>query len=163
MKTLRYEGGALVKDALRGLAGIAFTAGPALTVENILRPIEFACWGLAALFAAFLLRTAIRHKTEIQLSEDAIAVSGPLRRRQMGWDELESVKLSYFASARARQGSGILTLTLRGGGTKIIVESSLREFDRLAEFVAGLCAQRGIDVDPTTMHNFEALGSPIRR
>ncbi|WP_421880998.1 hypothetical protein [Pacificispira sp.] len=163
MKILRYDSGALAKDAARGLIGLAVTAGPALGVENILRPIEIVCWALATLFAVFLLRTALRHKTEIQLSEDAIAVQSPLRRRQLKWSDITVVKLSYFASAKARRGSGVLTLTLRGGGTKIIVESSLKEFDRLAESVAELCARQGIDVDPTTMHNFDAMGSPIRR
>ncbi len=163
MKTLQFDRGALIRDALRGIAGLAATAGPALLVEDILRPIEIVCWGLAAIFAVFLLRTGLRHKTEIHLSEDAIAVSNPLRRRSLQWSDLTAVRLSYYASARSRQGSGILSLTLRGKGTKIVVESSLREFDRLAEFVAGLCTRQGIDVDPATMHNFEAMGAPIRR
>lgn len=163
MTVLRYKTGALAGEFLRGGLGLAIAVSPPLLVEAILTPIAILCWCLSALFALYLVRTALRHKTAIEVTEDAIAQSSPLGRRELAWQDVQSVRLSYFASSRTKRGEGVSSLVLRGKGTKIIVESSLTEFDRLAETVADLCARPDIDIDFTSMHNFEAMGIPVQR
>lgn len=168
MTVLRYKSGALIADALRGAAGIAFTMGPPLLLDDILAPVAWVLWALSSIFVVYLVRTGLRHKTEIRVTEDGIARVGPLGRRALSWDALGSVRLSYFASARTRAGAGVMALTLKGrdaGGsdTKIVVESSLNGFDTLVETVAALCARPDVAVDPTSVHNFDAFGAPIRK
>lgn len=150
-------------DALRGAGGLALCLTPLIFVEEILTWVAVIFWVLAGVFAVFLLRILYRLKSEIQLSDDEITLIAPGTRRTIVWDRLESVKLSYFASKRAKAGDGVMTLTLRGDGTKIVVESSLTEFDALATGVSRLCGAKALDVDMTTSHNFQALGAPIPR
>lgn len=163
MTTLRYKSSSIAMEALRGSVGLVICLIPPIFVEAVLKPVEILCWCLAALFAVYLLRTAIRHKTAIEITQDAITATSPLGRRELPWKDVQSVRLGYFASARTQKGEGVLSLKLRGNGTKIIVESSLTEFDRLAETVAGLCTRPDIDIDFTSMHNFEAMGIPVER
>jgi hypothetical protein len=163
VKSLRYEKGALAMDALRGGGGLALCVGPLVFVEDILTWVAAIFWILAAVFGVFVLKVVDRHKTEIQIGDDGITMIAPGRTRSIAWDRLERVKLSYFASKRARPGDGVMTMTLRGDGTKIVVDSALTEFDIVAEGVARVCGAKSLDVDPTTAHNFEALGAPIPR
>jgi hypothetical protein len=161
-QVLRYDRGALAADAARGLAGLAATLVPPLVLENILSWVAAILLSLSALFAVYLLRTLLRHRTEIHVSDTAIAERRPaLPDRQIAWAELERVKLSYYAAPRARPGSGLMTLTLLGPAGKIVVESSLNSFDSLIEDVAEICARGEARFDPNTAHNFEAIGLPI--
>lgn len=163
MKSLRYKPSALAMDALRGVGGLALCLAPLIFVEEILTWVAVIFWVLAGVFAVFLLRILYRLKSEIQLNDEAITLIAPGTRRTIAWDRLEGVKLAYFASKRAKAGDGVMTLTLFGEGTKIIVESSLTEFDTLAMGVSRVCGAKALDVDMTTSHNFQALGAPISR
>ncbi len=161
MTILRYDRGELLTDGLRGLAGLVVTLGPILFLDNILLPVAIVLGLAALLFGFFLIRIFLRHKTTIELSQDAIAVVSPVRTRRLAWDQVTAVRLSYFASSRFRAGTGVTTLKLSGGDGDITVESSLSGFDELLAAAARVSARSGVAVDPATVHNFEALGIPI--
>ena len=161
MKQYHYDLGKLLKEYALGLGGIAITAGPAVFLEAILVPIAWVCWILSGIFAAHLIKTAIRHKTVIEFNEGGIVAQTPLGSRKIGWDGLNEVRLSYFKSRRGSDSSAIMTLRLKGDGTKIVVESSLKGFDAFTETVAKMCNGRRVSMDLTTLHNFEALGIPV--
>ncbi|MEQ8441086.1 MAG: hypothetical protein RIM33_10745 [Alphaproteobacteria bacterium] len=161
IKRLRYNTGTLIWETLTGLFGLVFTLAPNLFVENILGPVSVLFWCLTALFAAYLTRTVLRHKTEIELSDSAIRAHSVGGDRKIEWDTLEKAKLSHFGSGRSTPTSGVSILTVRGNGTKIVVESTLKEFDTVLEYVSAVCRARPVEVDTTSRLNFDALGYPV--
>lgn len=157
-----YDPARLAREYAIGGAGIAATAGPALFVEGILTPIAWVFWVLAAVFALHVIKTGIRHKTVIEFNQNGIDSKSPLGTKTIAWDRLREVKLSYFKSKRGSEASAVMTLRLKSDDTKIVVESSLKGFDRFAETVAKMCTGRPVSMDINTLHNFEALGVPVK-
>jgi hypothetical protein len=69
---------------------------------------------------------------------------------------VETVTLRYFSTRRSRKG-GWMTLTLRGRGRKIAIDSHLDGFEALARRAAALVGERELPLDPTSASNFAAL------
>jgi hypothetical protein len=155
-----YPGRALRADYARASAGLLFAAAV------IFLPLH---WGLALGFGAiavlllgFGLRTALRQMSRVELSETAIAVTGPLPRRIV-WAELTAFRLRYFALRKDRR-LGWMELTLRGKGSdRLSIESQIDGFAAIVERAAQAAA--GLEVDEATLINLAALGlaMPKRR
>ncbi|NMM45172.1 PH domain-containing protein [Rhodospirillaceae bacterium KN72] len=143
-------------DLLRGVFGLALTLGPLFAVDAILPWIAVILAVLAAFFAIFLIKIWIRHRTEIRVSQDGIEQRGPFGGKTIAWGDVSGLRVAYFASAKSRD--GIVTLTLSGQGRKIVVESSLSEFDRAMERIVRICDRADVEMDATTVHNLAALG-----
>jgi hypothetical protein len=151
-----YPTTALYPDYLRVAFGLTLTAGPLLLLDLATVP-AWLLGGLALLFGWFGLRTGMRQLSSIELSPEALAVHGPLRRR-LAWRQLERLKLAYYAPRRARDG-GWLQLTLRGAeGRPIRMESSLDGFDQVLRRAVDAAAANGLELDPTTEANLASLG-----
>lgn len=146
---------ALLGDYARGGLGFALTGGPVLFVD-MARVVFWIFAVVAAVFAAFLVRTAMRHRTVLTVDDTGVATGPPLAKT-VPWDALDQVKLRYFSTRRDKE-NGWMQLTLRGGGKTISAESSLTDFDRLAERVAGEALARGVDLDDLTRSNFTGMG-----
>jgi hypothetical protein len=74
---LRYSRAALLADGARAALGVILMGGPLLFAE--LSPVTLAIFGgLAALFALFGIRTALRHLHVVELGQDAVMVRGLL-------------------------------------------------------------------------------------
>jgi len=67
----------------------------------------------AAVFGIFGLRTVLRHRTSLEMSDTELRASGALRRR-ISWAELDRMKLSYYSTRRDRR-SGWMQLELSAG------------------------------------------------
>lgn len=152
---LRYPLPALLGDYARGALGFALTGGPVLFVD-MARILFYIFATVALVFAAFLVRTAIRHATAISVDDRGVATSPPLAKA-VAWETLERVKLRYFSTRRDKE-NGWMQLTLIGGGKKIAAESTLEEFDRLAERVAQEAVARQVELDDLTRSNFTGMG-----
>lgn len=155
MERHRYAPGSIYGDYARAGFGLAVTLPPVL----FLQPAPFfviLLSGLAGLFGLFALRTGLRHVREVEITDDAITLIGPFGRR-MDWAALERVKLAYYAPRRNREG-GWLQLTLRGPGGPIRIDSTLEGFDIVAHKAANVATAKGIEVDPVTATNFDAIG-----
>ncbi len=151
----RYPQGDIVADYVRGGLGLAATALPLLLIDlAVWVAVIFA--GLAALFAVFLLRAAERHMTVVETGAEGIALSGP-RGRAIAWDRLNRLRLAYYSTRRDRQ-RGWMTLTLKDGRQSISLESTLTGFDALTERAATAALANGLDLDPTTLANLDAMG-----
>ena len=111
---------------------------------------------LAALFAVYGVRTVLRHRTWLGVSEDGITVHG-LLRRQLPWDELTRCTLGYYSTRRNRD-RGWMQLTLKAGRRSLRIESQIEAFDRIVLRAARAASARGIDLDNTTRENLRALG-----
>lgn len=153
MSLHRYPPRALAGDYVRAGLGLAVTGGPLI----FLRPatvVAVVLGAIAAIFALFALRTAIRHFTVVEVTADAIRAHGPTGKR-LTWDEIDRVQLDYF-STRRESGDGWMQLKLGARRGRIRIDSTLGDFDRIAATVAS--AARGADMTETTRGNFQALG-----
>ena len=153
---MRYPLAALYADYLRTALGLALTAGPLLLLD-VADVIAALLGVLGVLFAWFGLRTVVRHLSRIELSGDAIALCGPGARR-LAWDDLERMKLAYYAPRRSRD-DGWMQLTLRGkAGRAIQLDSTLAGFDRIIGQATRAARNRALCLDGATRANLAALG-----
>jgi hypothetical protein len=155
MRDLRYAAPSIYGDYARAGFGLLVTLPPLLLLE----PAPFFTWllaGLTLLFGLFALRTALRQVRRVDVTAEAIVLAGPLGRR-LAWDDLERVRLAYYAPRRNREG-GWLQLTLRGRGGPIRIDSNLEGFDQVAHRAAAVAADKGVELDPVTSANFQAMG-----
>ncbi|HTS90581.1 MAG TPA: hypothetical protein VMG55_01155 [Stellaceae bacterium] len=155
MSEHRYPTDALIGDYLRAGAGMALTGLPLLLTP--LNPYVVAVLaGLTALFGVFGLLTALRHLRRVELGDDGIALVGPFPAR-LAWAALENVSLRYFATRRDGA-KGWMELRLAGEGRRVMLDSRIEGFDRIARQAAVAAERRHLSLNPTTTTNFAALG-----
>lgn len=156
--THRFDRQMLLADGGRAALGTALTLGPLILLETAL-VVTCLLAVLGLLFVWFAIRTSIRWRSRVVLSVGQIGLEGP-RPRTIRWQDLESVRLAYFATRRGREqrGSGWLQLTLRGPQRALRIDSTLERFDELLAQVHRVVLARGLPLDPTTAGNFAALG-----
>ena len=156
MPVHRYPAGALAADYARGLAGFVLTAGPLW----LLGLSGAFAWLLAAcmlLFLVYFARAVVRHLTRIELSETGITARGPFGGA-VPWDELRSMKLSYYTTRSDRTG-GWMQLDLSTGEGSISIDSRLQDFADVVDIAAQQVQRRGRPaLDETTRRNLKALG-----
>lgn len=158
MSTHRYPLAKLAPDYLRGAAGFAISGGLWTLVPNADYYIA-GFGGLTALFLLFTIRTALRHHERVDLTDESILLTG-LRRQRLDWDEIDSVGLRYYSTRRNR-GGGWMTLQLGAGRRRIVLDSTLQDFDAIAGYAARAAARKGVPLKPWTAANFAALGIAI--
>ena len=158
MSAYRYPAGAIAADYARGLAGVALTGGPLW----LMGPSGALSWVLAAcmlLFLVYFARAVVRHLTRIELNEAGITARGPFGGA-VPWDELRSMKLSYYTTRSDRTG-GWMQLDLGTRERSISVDSRLQGFPEVAAVAASHAERLGHPLDETTVSNLRALG--VRR
>jgi len=155
MSEHRYPADALVGDYVRAGVGMALTGLPlALTPLNVY--VAALLGGLTALFGIFGVLTALRQFRRVELREDGIALVGPFPAR-LAWAALESVSLRYFATRRDGA-KGWMELRLAGDGGRVMLDSRIEGFDRIARHAAEAAERRHLSLNPITTTNFAALG-----
>lgn len=150
-----YPAAAMAGDYLRAAAGL----GPTLFILATVSLGDVATavlGGLAAIFGAFAIRTALRHGTSLEMDESGVRATG-LRRTVIPWTELDRVKLAYYSTRRDRK-SGWMQLQLGGGRARLSVDSRLDGFEQLARRAALVAAERGLMLSDATAANLQALG-----
>jgi hypothetical protein len=158
-RTLIYPPRSLLGDYARAGIGVVLTAGLVLlTPAGSIMSWVFG--SLALLFLGFAIRTAWRHASRIEFSNERISLFGP-GQASFPWDALAAVKLSYYATTSDRQG-GWMQLTLNGaGGARIRIDSTLDGFVDVARRVAQAATDNGLQLSPATASNFQALGIAV--
>jgi hypothetical protein len=150
-----YPNAAMIGDYVRAAAGLAPTT--AILAITTVGPVATGILaGFAALFALFGLRTALRHATSIDASENGLVSSGPLSAT-ICWAELDRMKLAYY-STRRDQRDGWMQLELRAGASTIRLDSRIGGFNELVERSALAAAAQGVELTAATAANLEALG-----
>jgi hypothetical protein len=151
-----YPNSAMVGDYLRACAGLV--PALAILVSAPVGPVATAILaGLAALFAVFGLRTALRHATQIEVTETGLSASRPLLPATIRWTEIDGIKLAYYSTRRDRR-EGWMQLQLSARGATIGLDSRLDGFNQLVERAALAAAARGVEVSAATAANLAALG-----
>ena len=150
-----YPATAMLGDYLRAAAGL----GPTLLIlatVSVGSVAEFVLGGFAAIFGAFAIRTALRHGTRLEISEQELRAIG-LRQVTIPWRELDRMKIAYYSTRRDRK-SGWMQLELRAGAARLGLDSRLDGFDRLVRHAAMAAAERGLELSEATAANLQALG-----
>ncbi len=149
---------------LRALRGDLIGAGFGTLLAGGLLPALRPGWagalllgGLAALFLGFFLRTLARAWQVVEMTPDALHLSGPGIHRTLPWDGIKHVGLRYFTTRRDRSG-GWLVLTLRGAGTTIGIESLIDGFDAILARAAAAARANGATMTDDTAGNLSTLG-----
>ncbi len=162
MNELRYPFAALRADYLRAAAGLALTLGPALAVPAGSAAL-YVLGPAAALFLAFGVRTWQRQRSRVRLGLDAISLFS-VARVSLAWNDLHSIKLSYFSTRGDRTG-GWMQMTLKGEDPQrrgtlrtIRLDSSLEGFADVARRAADAARAKGLLLSEPTRSNFAALG-----
>ena len=152
----RYPARAVLLDYLYSGLGLLFTLGP-LAGTAPSGPAAWVLGGLAALFAVYGARTALRHRTCLRVSEEGLVVEG-LMRRHLPWDRLTRCTLGYYSTRRNRD-RGWMQLTLKTERQKPQDRFADRRVraDRAPRRPLAAAA-RGLAFDHTTQENLRALG-----
>ena len=158
-RRLYYPLEAIWGDYARSAAGAVLCLFPAFFVTSS------AVLGLLLLvggsFVAFGLMTWRRQLTAFRLDADNLYPSSDQGSggagRVLPWSELRAMSLSYF-SVRGDGRNGWMQLKLLFEGRTLRVDSRLEDFEALAAVAAGWARETGIELDPATLSNLEALG-----
>lgn len=151
----RYSGHVLAGDYLRAAAGLGFTGGPVLFLD-VTGVVAITLGGLVGLFAVFGARTAWRHGTVVEVTDDRAILHGPIGR-EIRWAEMTRCRLDHF-TLRREGCSGWMQLRIDGAaGQKIRVESTIADFRRIAAATLSAAETRGLELSDVTAANFRAL------
>ena len=97
---LRYPRPTIMADYARAGIGVLLCGAPLLLLEVNYWLAALLGAGFA-LFALFLVRTALRHRTRYVLGPDTLCADGPAGTL-VEWSRLDRMKLSYFSTKRDR-------------------------------------------------------------
>ncbi|MFQ5971917.1 MAG: hypothetical protein ACE5Q3_06255 [Alphaproteobacteria bacterium] len=158
MSEHRYPPGALTSDYARAGVGLFVCGGLLVSVAFGGTPtlIVIILAGFTVMFGYFGWRTLVRQSTTVTLSEEGLSTTG-LRRINLAWKEVQNVKLSYFSTKRDKT-DGWMQLSLKGGGTRLLLDSHIDGFDTIAEHAFKAALTNGITLNPASLSNFSALG-----
>lgn len=150
-----YPTSAMIGDYLRSAVGLVPSA--AMLASLPLGAVGATVLGvLAALFAVFGVRTALRHGVRVEMTESGLRASGVLRA-SIPWGELDEMKLAYYSTRRDRRG-GWMQLKLRSGGSTLRLDSRITGFGELVERSARAAETGRLPLDAATFANLQALG-----
>jgi hypothetical protein len=150
-----YPTSAMLGDYLRAASGLVPTA-VLLATMPVGPTAAIVLGGFASLFAVFGFRTALRHRTRVEMTETMLIASG-LIPASISWSRLDRLKLAYYSTRRDRR-EGWMQLELRAGQTKVCVDSRIEGFAEVVKASARAAENRGLSLDPATSANLEALG-----
>jgi len=154
MRQHAYPASAMLADYLRSAAGVLPTIAILLVAPVGVVEATLLC-GFGGLFAVFGIRTMLRHRTWIDLTETGLRASG-LREISISWAELDRVRLTYYSTRRDRR-EGWMQLELRAGGSVLRVDSRIDGFVELVTASVRAAEMRRLLLDPATSVNVQAL------
>jgi len=159
----RYPARSLSGDYARSGAGLVFAV---LALTQI--PLDSAPgWTMVALICLCLglaARAGLRQLSVVELSDRGLRrayVGLPVGAAAVRWDRLDGLRAKFFPTARDRS-KGWMQLVMRGGGTKLTVDSNIEGFFDLARAAARAAEDRGLVLGVTTHENLAALGIRVR-
>ncbi len=153
---LRYPQQTLVVDYLRAAAGVVLCGAPLLLLD-VNRWLAALLLAGFLLFALFLIRTALRHRTRYVLEPDGLCADGPAGTR-VEWNRLDRLKLSYFSTKRDRSDGWMQLSVGSTGGRLIKVDSALEGFHDIVERAAQAAEATGAPLSDATRANLRSMG-----
>ena len=154
MTQLRYPPSAMVPDYLVSGTGLVLSLPPLALFELP----AFTTWLLGAMGLAFAVHgigVIRRQGIRVETDEDGLWVSPP--RRRIAWNEVTRFGLAYF-STRRDGARGWMELRIASPAATLRVDSRLERFDDLVGRAWSAASRRGLELDPATRANLDALG-----
>ena len=156
---LRYPRQTLWADYMRAAAGVLLCGAPLLLLD-VNRWLAGLLLAGFLLFALFLARTALRHRTRYVLGPDTLCADGPAGTL-VEWARLDRLKLSYFSTKRDRS-DGWMQLSIGStGGRMVKVDSSIDGFHDIVERAAQAAEAGGVDLSEATRANLRSMGISV--
>ena len=162
----RYPVKSLRGDYFRAGAGLAFCALPLMFAPPF-GGVFVVFGGLATMFAAYGLRAWARQMTVVDVTETGVSAAGPriisgrlASRVTLAWDEVSTIKLSYYSTRRERT-DGWMNLKLKGAGESLSIESDIDGFSAIAAKAAATAKANSVPLNETTVSNFAVLGITV--
>ena len=152
--THRYPWRSLIRDDLRAVAGVACTGLP-LMLSSPPGVVSVVLAALMAIFIVFGVQAALRHVTTILVDGHGIRAL-PLGIH-LDWQRLSRLRLVYYSVRRDGRG-GWMELVLGSGGRRLRVDSRLEGFAEVVRQAAAAADRAGLDLEPSTTSNLDALG-----
>lgn len=153
---LRYPRQTLVADYLRAAAGVVLCGAPLLLLD-VSRWLAALLLAGFVLFALFLIRTALRHRTRYVLGPDTLCADGPTGAL-VEWHRLDRLKLSYFSTKRDRSDGWMQLSVGSAGGRLMKVDSALEGFHDIVERAAQAAEETGAPLSDATRANLRSMG-----
>jgi hypothetical protein len=153
---LRYPQKTLVADYTRAATGVVLCGAPLLLLD-VNRWLAALLLAGFALFALFLVRTALRHRTRYVFTSDTLCADGP-GGTLVEWSRLDRLKLSYFSTKRDRSDGWMQLSVGSAGGRLIKVDSSLEGFHDIVERAAQAAEATGAPLSDATRANLRSMG-----
>lgn len=151
----RYPVQTLAADYGRAALGLALTGGPLVLVEPA--PVMvYILGGLGTLFFLYGVQTALRHATQVKLSEEEIRAEG-LRPVVLRWRDLKGMSLAYYSTRRDRS-QGWTQLRLKGDERTLKFDSTIEGFPAIAERAYRAARGNRVALTTRTLENLAALG-----
>ena len=156
---LRYPQKTLLADYGRAAAGALLCGAPLLLLE-VNRWIGAILLLGFLLFAVFLVRTAVRHRTRYLLGNDTLCADGPAGTL-VEWGRIDRLKLSYFSTKRDRTDGWMQLSVGSAGGRTVRLDSSLDGFHDIVERAARAAEAAGLPLSEATRANLKAMGISV--
>jgi hypothetical protein len=153
---IRYRRSDLLLDYGRAALGAGFSG--AVLAAPTAPAVSMVAGGLAALFGIFALRTAARQVTRYELSARGISEFG-WRKVSLNWDELDGLKLRYYAPRRKRA-NGWMALSLCAPGRRLSIDSTLPGFEEVVALAVAAARRNALEIDDITIGNLAAMELP---
>ena len=150
----RYPPSAMVSDYLVSGAGLALSLPPLVLLDLP----AVTVWLLGAMSLAFAIHglgVVRRQRIRVETDEDGLWFSPP--RRRIAWNEITRFRLAWF-STRRDGARGWMELKVEGRAATLRVDSRLDRFQELVGHVWRAAAHQGVEADPATRANLDALG-----
>lgn len=156
---LRYPRPTLLADYIRAGIGVVLCGLP-LVLIDVNRWIAAILLAGFVLFAAFFVRTALRHHTRYVLGPDTLCADGPAGS-MVEWNRLDRMKLSYFSTKRDRS-DGWMQLSVGSAGARTVkVDSALEGFYDIVERAARAAESTGVELSVATRANLRSMGISV--
>ncbi len=155
MSRHRYPLGALAADYARAAVGLACTAGP-IVLADAVPVVVYILVALASLFVLYGLRTILHHLSSVEISDEAIEVTGPTGGL-LRWRDLNAMTLRYYSTKKDRQG-GWMQLKLSGSGRTLRLDSTIGDFSQIVERALSAARANSVALGDSTAINLTALG-----
>lgn len=155
MSTHQYKSDVLKPDYMRGGIGFGLMA-----LFLAFAPVGSVMWyifmALALLFGGFVVKTYRKAQHLIQVTDEAIGKTGA-GETIISWNDLAELRLRAF-SVRRNDDSGWLELTLGAGDKKIVIESTIDDFDSILQKAGAVALQNNLALIDTTRENLATVG-----
>ncbi|MFQ5994481.1 MAG: hypothetical protein ACE5K1_05255 [Acidiferrobacterales bacterium] len=150
----RYPFEHLAGDYLRAVIG--FTLMLAVVLFASLPQIVILIFAaLAAVFLGFGIQTALRHHTQISVTDEDISAAP--RGVRLRWSELTAVELDYYSTTKDKR-DGWMQLTLRSRQKKLQIDSRIEGFEDISRRAGTAALNNGLTLNPTSVANFATFG-----